>query len=705
MSKLLEELNRRNVIRVGTAYFVGSWVLLQIIDVVGEILELPGWLGKTILAALAIGLIPTLLFAWAFELTPDGIKRQDEVDRNESITQSTGKKLNILIIAALVVAVIFLVVDRQRITSEVGPEAVVAADPSVAVLPFVNRSSDEDFFADGITEEILNVLASVDGLRVAGRTSSFAFKDKNENLQVIADTLGVEHVLEGSVRRDGDTVRITAQLIKASDGFNLWSQTYDRKMDSVFEVQDEISREILSQLTASLLDEGAVDMMSKQRTDPATYELYLRAKQRIYSRRRDAIDLAIEELDEAIKTDPEYAPAYAQRGIATAMLSNTQYGDMNHEESTRIAQRFIDEALQRDPQLSDALAGNGLLLLRDLSRIDEGIDALEAALEVNPNNIDALNWLNSALQLKGNFKDSLNVVRDIARRDPLYRPAFTNGLVLMAAFGLEEEANEWIRRQSAFDPDSPEISQASAFRDLLSGNAGKAVAAMRDSELTTGVQRNTFLSSMFQVGMFEEVAATEGLIQSFALAQLDRRDEAYEVAQEQSRNGFHGPYVSLLFGDRRYQDLVDFVDERWPSLAAYANENPGNFFGIGDLAPLAISYQQLDDQENYLVVRDIMNERYANLRAQELDNFGLTLSEAMFHALDGELDLMVDRLDDAVDEGLASVYLLDVLSPMIDPLRDDPRVVAIEIKMKRRLNENREFAGLPPLYPGVDIES
>ncbi len=704
MSTFFEELNRRNVIRVGTAYFVASWVLLQIIDVVGEILELPGWLGKTILALLAIGLLPTLLFAWAFELTPQGIKRQDEVDRDDSITQSTGKKLNVIIIATLALAVVFLIVDRQRITSDLEPAATVAAEPSVAVLPFVNMSSDEDFFADGITEEILNALASVDGLQVAGRTSSFAYKDKNEDLRVIAETLGVEHVLEGSVRRDGKTVRITAQLIKASDGFHLWSETYDRQMDSVFEVQDEISREILGQLTASLLD-GPIDMASKQRTDPDTYELYLRAKQRIYSRRIDAIRLAVDELDEAIEQDPNYAPAYAQRAIATAMMSTAQYGEMDAEESTRVSQRFVDESLRLDPNLGEALAAQGLLYTRDFSRVDEAIDILDRALEQNPNNIDALNWLNSALSLKGDFKGSLDVVRDIARRDPLYRPAFTNGLVLMVAFGLDDEAEEWVQRQSAYDPDSPEVRAGAAFKNLISGRPGKTVAALQDSELTSGFQRGLLTGAMFQVGLFEEVAEEGGPIEAFALAQLGRKDEAFEVALNQSRAGYHAAYVSLLFADRRYQDLVDYVDERWPSVSAYADENPGNFFGIGDLAPLAISYQQVNDAENYNAVREIMNERYDSLRTQEVDNFGLTLSEAMFHGLDGEFDLMIERFDNAVDEGLSSIYLLDVLAPMIDPFRDEPRVVAIETKMKQRINANRADAGLPPMYPDVDVET
>ena len=697
MSKLLDELNRRNVIRVGTAYFVGSWVLLQIIDVVGEILELPGWLGKSVLALLAIGLIPTLLFAWAFELTPEGIKRQDEIDRSDSITQNTGKKLNILIIAALVIAVIFLVVDRQRITSVVEPDVVVAADPSVAVLPFVNMSSDEDFFADGITEEILNALASVDGLRVAGRTSSFAYKDKNEDLRVIADTLGVEHVLEGSVRRDGDTVRITAQLIQASDGFNLWSQTYDRRMDSVFELQDEISTEILKQLTASLLD-APTEIVTAQRTNPETYELYLRAKQRIYSRRIDAIRLAVDELDKAIELDSSYAPAYAQRAIATAMLSTAQYGDMDHEESTRIAQRFVDEALRLDPEHGESLAAQGLLFTRDFARVDDAVDALTRALEANPNNIDALNWLNSALSIKGEYQQSLEVIRDIAKRDPLYRPAFTNGLVLMVAFGYEEEAEEWVRRQSAYDPDSVEVLVGAAFKDVLSGNPGATVAAMRDMELTSGFQRTTLMGAMFQIGMFEEVMEMGEVFDAFALYQLGRRDEAFDVAREQARSDNHIPIIALLFSERRYREIADYIDERWPSLEAFAAERPSNFFGVGDLANVAISYQQINDQDSYNTVRAIMDARYESLRSQGMDNFGLTVSEAVFHGLDGDLESMVDSFEKAVDDGLTSIYLLSVLQPLIDPLLDDPRVLAIEQKMKQRLDDNRAAAGLPPMY-------
>jgi len=219
--KIYTELSRRNVFRVGIAYAVASWVLLQIVDVISPIFELPAWAPKLIFVILAIGLVPALIFAWAFEMTPEGLKKESEVDRTTSMVGTTGRKLNFVITGFLVLAVALLLVERQLkpvVVAEAEPEVVVQEVPaikSIAVLPFVNMSSDaeQEFFSDGITEEILNSLASVKELKVAGRTSSFAFKGQSQDLRHIGDALGVNHILEGSVRKAGAQVRITAQLI------------------------------------------------------------------------------------------------------------------------------------------------------------------------------------------------------------------------------------------------------------------------------------------------------------------------------------------------------------------------------------------------------------------------------------------------------------------------------------------------------------
>ena len=233
-----EELKRRNVFRVGIAYVITSWLLMQISDLVFPRIGLPDSAVTLVIALLGLGFIPALIFAWAFELTPEGLKKEKDVDRSQSITPQTGRKLDRVIIGALVLALGYFVYDKfapgsenhfQRTAGQYGTVSgengsLTPSTKSIAVLPFVNMSDDasNEYFSDGISEEILNTLAKVKELKVAGRTSSFAFKGHNEDLRKIGETLGVENILEGSVRKSRDEVRITAQLIQVKDGFHLW---------------------------------------------------------------------------------------------------------------------------------------------------------------------------------------------------------------------------------------------------------------------------------------------------------------------------------------------------------------------------------------------------------------------------------------------------------------------------------------------------
>ena len=273
---LIQELKRRNVIRVGIAYLVGAWVLLQFADFVLDAISAPNWILQVFILAAAIGLPVALIFSWVFEMTPDGIRRESQIDRSRSVAPATGRKLDRVIITFMAAAILILVTDRllgpeeqkapglavEPVTepSAVDPSADKpaensTADPhSIAVLPFVNMSSDleQEYFSDGITEEILNRLAGVRGLQVAARTSAFSFKGDNRDVREIAQLLGVGNILEGSVRKAGDQVRITAQLIRASDGFHLWSEAYDRKLENIFAIQDDIASEIADALEISL---------------------------------------------------------------------------------------------------------------------------------------------------------------------------------------------------------------------------------------------------------------------------------------------------------------------------------------------------------------------------------------------------------------------------------------------------------------------
>jgi TolB-like protein len=278
VGNLFSELKRRNVVRVGIAYIVLGWVVLQVGDVLFDMFETPEWVGKTLFAILLLGFPFACLFAWAFEMTPEGVKRTEEVDRSESITHSTGKKLNLVIIAALVAALGYFVWERQGLVEQ-GADVQLAAevDKSIAVLPFVNMSSDEEqeWFVDGLTEEILNSLARTPDLLVASRTSSFQYKGRNEDISAIAQALGVAHILEGSVRRGGDRLRVTAQLIRATDGFHLWSETFDREPKDVIQIQENVAIEIANALKTAMDPEALAKMVSSGTASVAAYEAYL----------------------------------------------------------------------------------------------------------------------------------------------------------------------------------------------------------------------------------------------------------------------------------------------------------------------------------------------------------------------------------------------------------------------------------------------
>jgi TolB-like protein len=237
VNQLFEELKRRNVFRVAIAYLAVAWLIIQVADVVFDNIGAPAWLMLSLMFFLAIGFPIAVLFAWAYEMTPEGLKREEDVDRSTSITRETGQKLNRTIIAVLAVAVVFLLIDKMLLRDEI-PESSVT-DRSVAVLPFVPMSSGEDdeYFADGLTEEILNSLTRVPELLVTARTSAFYFKGKDLPVPVIAESLGVAHIVEGSVRRDGGQLRVTAQLIRAEDGFHLWSENYDQSTSEELRVQ------------------------------------------------------------------------------------------------------------------------------------------------------------------------------------------------------------------------------------------------------------------------------------------------------------------------------------------------------------------------------------------------------------------------------------------------------------------------------------
>lgn len=447
MSQLLQELKRRNVFRVSVAYIVVAWLIIQVIETVSDPLGLPDWTEAFFIVLMLAGLPVIVLFSWAFELTPEGLKKTREVDASESVTAVTGKKLNNTIIVVLVLSLSYFLWERQGLVerAEQAPEHTAevtetSGQASIAVLPFVNMSADPDqeYFSDGISEELLNLLAKIPDLRVPARTSSFQFKGQNLDISEVAEQLNVKHVLEGSVRKADVRVRVTAQLIEAETGYHLWSDTYDRELDDIFAIQDEISAAIVTALSETLGLEVDAAPHVKGAANPEAYNAFLLAQHQVKERTKTDLESAIPNYERALELDPNYAPAHAGIGLAWYLLSATDstYGTMPLEESLAKAMPHIETALGLDGELPEALGVMGLTL-DARQRFEEAVPYYEKALALNPSLTDVRNWYSQTLGALGRQDASLAEMEKAYELDPLSVLTlnnYTNELLLRRRF-------------------------------------------------------------------------------------------------------------------------------------------------------------------------------------------------------------------------------------------------------------------------------
>jgi TolB-like protein len=441
MSSILAELKRRNIFRVAVAYAVVGWVVVQAAEFLSPLLRLPEW---TVSFALFVGIIGfpiALVSAWAFELTPEGIKRTEDVHVDDSITHETATTLNRIIMAVMALAIVGLLVDRlyeapapDQAPTQVAETAVEAAaesktvvekqdtpgkPKSIAVLPFVNMSNDPDqeYFSDGISEELLNGLAKIRDLRVAARTSSFAFKGKNQDISTIGEQLKVEAILEGSVRKSGQRIRITAQLINVADGYHMWSETYDRDLIDIFAIQDEISAAIVTALKVHLTDDES--LVSRKPVDLKAYNFFLLGRHDLRNRTESSLLRSIKQYQKAIDIDPTYAEAWAGQAAATALLSESDYGTTPEMESVAAAQALLDRAFALDPDLAVAHAVQALLYM-DRSEYRKALQSIDRAIAINSNEGILYAWKSNALIQLGRVKEAQATLLRAFDVDPLH---------------------------------------------------------------------------------------------------------------------------------------------------------------------------------------------------------------------------------------------------------------------------------------------
>lgn len=586
MTNLFAELKRRNVFKVAAAYIIVGWLIMQAGDTLAPALHLPEWVNSLLAFFLILGFPMALFFAWAYEMTPDGLKREKDVDRSQSITHVTGQKLNNLIIGVLVLALAYFITDRfifgpgreaAQIASAVDearqqstPSAETAEpDNSIAVLPFINMSSDpeQEYFSDGITEELLNLLAKIPELRVAARTSSFSFKGQNLEVPVIAERLGVAHVLEGSVRKSGNQVRITAQLIQAHDGFHLWSETYDRQLDNIFTIQDEISAAVVEALKVTLLGEAP----HAQQTDPEAYRLYLEGQYFFRQRSQASIARSVDLLEQAVAIDPDYAPAWAELSYARMWLGAA--GIILPDEAMPLATEATERALQLDPHQSLALLTRGIKSLFYDFEFQRGLTEYREAWEADPGSSLTTGGYGYALRVMGRMAESVDLQKKGVELDPLSPEGISNLGKTLETMQRYDEAETYLRKVLELSPGYTSGHHRLARLWLLRGDFDSALTEAQKEIDTEVYGPESLAMAYFSLGDTEaadrelnqllEKGADRGMYQiAEAYAWRGEAGPAFEWLNRAVDTG--DPGIGSILGNRFFASL--WSDPRWEDL-------------------------------------------------------------------------------------------------------------------------------------------
>ena len=453
---------------MAVGYIVSCWLLVQVADLVLENIGSPAWVIQTIMLLLTLGFPVVVFFSWAYEVTPDGIKPESEIDRSQSIRHHTRRKLDRSILAVLVIALGYFAFDKfvlgphsvsdpaesvaSTVAEPVADALGVAAEPdnSIAVLPFVNMSSDEEqeYFSDGLSEELLNLLAKIPELHVAARTSSFSFKRKDLEVTEIASRLKVAHVLEGSVRKNDKQLRITAQLIQADNGYQLWSETYDRQLDNIFEIQEEIAIAVVDALKIKLLNAAP----ETRKTDTEAYQLFLEGQYLKRKISRDSLLKAIEVFNQAVEIDPSYAPAWAELADTYVWVGSSEKFSL--QEGSALADQAIEKAISIDPDYAFAYYVRGISLIFNKKEFKQGIEDFEHALELEPDNAFMIAAIGKGAFVTGQFDRAIAQYKVALALEPVVPEFYWFMGRSYLSSGRLDEAERSFRKLLDLSPDS-----------------------------------------------------------------------------------------------------------------------------------------------------------------------------------------------------------------------------------------------------------
>jgi TolB-like protein/Tfp pilus assembly protein PilF len=735
---LIAELKRRNVFRVGVAYAIVAWLLIEVASVVLPTFEAPSWVMRVFTFLVILGFPLALILAWAFELTPEGIKLEKTVDRAESITQQTGRKLDFAIIGLLAVALIIVVIENYvlnpepepaEVTAERAPVAEASArERSIAVLPFVNMSDDpkQEYFADGISEELLNTLAGFEGLRVVGRTSSFSFKNSDADLTEIGEALGADVILEGSVRKAGSRVRITTQLINAEDGLQRWSETYDRELDDIFAIQTEIATAIADALRVRLSSEERERLATPPSENLEAYQAYLLGRQRQEKFTVASIEESIEYFQQAIELDPNFALAYA--ALAGAYIDLLWTGGSPANELRARAQAAVDKALELDDELAEVHVALGSLKW-DRNDLVGTEAAFEHALALNPNSVLANLLYGELLGLElARYEEALALRRKAVELDPLSLEAVPRVGEDLNKLGRFDEALAWYERALEIDPGvawvhtligdhhwsvSGRLDEAVAwYAKGVALDPGSAVVLADLGWLFLDLgdpdQAEYWINRTIELG--PETFPSHLAAQFLALY---RGDEA--AALHHARKAFaiwpRDPPVLTLLRDQevragRYIEARALYEEHFPELLSEHDPKVDlrNYRAAVDLA-MILSKTGHQEQADLLLDRSLQQIQ----RRPRLGSRGYEIADVQLYALRGEKHKALSALREAIDEGWRYGWWRWLRKPDLESLHDEPEfqamVAEIEADMAAQLAHVREMQRNGELEPIPEVSA
>jgi TolB-like protein/Tfp pilus assembly protein PilF len=713
------ELRRRKVFRGIGFYLVGAWTLLQVAEVVVEPAGLPSWTLTALLYVAVVGFPLAVWLAWRYELTEHGLVRTRPATDADSAADYSLKTSDYVIFAAMVAVVAAILwqglsdirsaaertEERQQVAAEAEREAV---ENSVAVLPFTDLSLDGDqaFLGEGIADTVLHVLSQVKGLTVTARTSSFAFRDRNLTVDKIAAELGVAHILEGSVQRAGEQVRIIARLIDARNGRELWSGNFDRAPGQIFAVQDEIAGEVVTALSVTLLEDDRERLADQYRPDLEAYENYVIGRRELDKGTADSVTRAVTRFQKAIEIDPDYALAHVALANAKRTAGEVTGGSGDFNEIRKEAQRLVERALELDPTLAEAWDTKAMLYAEE-KEFEKSAAAIRKALELNPNSADAWAGYWNYLLLIDEKEAALDAIRKAVELDPessryqasLARQLFDLGRAEEAIYVLKEN----VRRH----PESPNVYLTLARYLNQTGKPGEAmwyIQSIHRRDPNSIPVLTAVAMQYWQLWDFEQALETFDRLIERAPEDLDARqwaawlrddlDEAIRVGELEiaQRPMFWYPKMqqadSLALAGR-WEGVIELVTQAYPDLMSDTPTiNDWSQWGARRLAGALLKTGR---QEQAYRLIDATLEHIQRSRKLQAGGWMAGPEDALLYALLGDDDAALRALDAAISQGWMFYSHAVIRDPALDGLRENPRFMALVDRLQQNLARERQW--------------